>query len=64
MVMAAILDGIGPLRRDRVYHVAHTKCAIYTGLELDSVPADFPQTPDSYFKTVISKHSLKGKTRG
>ena len=63
-VMAAILDGIGPRRRDLVYHVAHTKCAIYTGRKLNSVPADFPQVPDSYFTTVISKHSLKGKTRG
>jgi predicted O-methyltransferase YrrM len=62
-VMAAILDGIGPQRRDLVYHVAHTKCAIYTGKKLGSVPADFPHIPESYFSTTISKHSLKGKTR-
>ena len=63
-VLAAILDGIGQERRDLVYHVAHTKCAIYTGRKVSYLPADFPHIPESYFSTSISKHSLKGKTRG
>lgn len=63
-VMAAILDGIGVQRRDMVYHVAHTKCAIYTGRKLNAVPADFPLIPESYFSTRISKHSMKDETQG
>jgi len=58
-VMAAILDGIGPERAGMVYHVAHTKCAIYTGRTLSSSPADFPAEPGSYFSTRISKHSTR-----
>jgi predicted O-methyltransferase YrrM len=58
-VLAAILDGIGPERKDLVYHVAFTKCAIYTGRKLSSVQAEFPMVPDSYFSTLISKHSLR-----
>jgi predicted O-methyltransferase YrrM len=54
-VMAAILDGAGRERTGMIYHVAHTKCAIYTGKELRSTPADFPVVPESYFYTEISK---------
>ncbi|MEA3463010.1 MAG: class I SAM-dependent methyltransferase [Bacteroidota bacterium] len=53
-VMSAILDGVGPERADRIYHVAHTKSAIFTGEKMPSGPADFPVVPESYFNTTIS----------
>lgn len=59
-VLAAILDGAGPGRAGMIYHVAHTKCAIYTGRKLSSTPADFPVIPESYFQTQISQKSKKG----
>lgn len=58
-VMAAILDGIGPERANLVYHVAHTKCAIYIGKPMSAVPADFPFIPESYFSMEISRRSIK-----
>jgi predicted O-methyltransferase YrrM len=57
-VMAAILDGLGPERTGRVYHVAHTKSAIFTGSELLSKAADFPVVPEEYFKMEISRHKI------
>jgi len=58
-VMAAILDGVGPERSDRVYHVAHTKCAIYTGEELGSAGADLQGVPREFYRTMISRHSME-----
>lgn len=58
-VMAAILDGVGPERAHMVYHVAHTKSAIYTGKEIPSKPANFPKVPEEYYNTVISRHSIE-----
>jgi predicted O-methyltransferase YrrM len=58
-VMAAILDGIGEDRAGLVYHVGHTKSAIFTGGELPSKAADFPLVPAYYFNTEISQHLLK-----
>ena len=58
-VMAAILDGVGPERAGMVYHVAHTKSAIYTGEKISSKPADFPVVPKEYYRTEITRHSLQ-----
>jgi predicted O-methyltransferase YrrM len=58
-VMAAILDGVGPERAGFVYHVAHTKSAIYTGKKMPCEPACFPSVPGEYFSTTISRHPLK-----
>lgn len=57
-VMAAILDGLGPERAAKVYHVAHTKSAIYTGEKMLSKQADFQAVPEEYFQTEISWHPL------
>ena len=54
-VMAAILDGIGPERTGRVYQVAHTKCAIFTGKAYLSKPAEFPVTPKEYYTFELSR---------
>jgi predicted O-methyltransferase YrrM len=57
-VMAAILDGVGPSRTKRIYHVAHTKCAIYTGKEYPSQPADFPVIPEEYYTLELTRNKL------
>ncbi len=48
-VMASILDGIGPEKASKVYHVAHTKCAIFTGKSYPSSPAEFRTVPEEYY---------------
>ncbi len=58
-VLAAILDGVGAERAGQVYHVGHTKCAIFTGEQLPSRPADFQRLPEEYYRTEISRHPLK-----
>lgn len=58
-VMAAILDGVGPQRADMVYHVAHTKSAIFTGKKIPSKPASFPKVPEEYYNTVITRHPIE-----
>jgi predicted O-methyltransferase YrrM len=57
-VMAAILDGAGPERAGRIYHVAHTKCAVYTGQEYPSRPAEFPMLPEETFHLEITRKKL------
>ena len=58
-VMAAILDGVGSERAPLVYHVAHTKCAIYTGKKMSAASVDFPIVPEAYFNMEISRHTNK-----
>ncbi|MGW8315983.1 MAG: class I SAM-dependent methyltransferase [Bacteroidales bacterium] len=58
-VMAAILDGSGDERKDRIYHVAHTKCAIFTGEKLEARNADFPVIPEAYYQLRMERHPLK-----
>jgi len=58
-VLAAILDGVCPDRRDRIYHVAHTKCAIYTGKSYPSQPADFKVLPRECYTLEITRHAMK-----
>jgi len=57
-VMAAILDGAGPEKREKIYHVAHTKCAVYTGEEYPSRPADFPEYPSRAYHIEITRKKL------
>ena len=54
-VMAAILDGAGPERAGRIYHVAHTKAAIFTGRPLKATEADFPAVPQEYYELQITR---------
>ena len=54
-VMAAILEGVGAQRAGQVYHVAHTKCAIFAGKELLSKPAHFPVVPDEFYTLELSR---------
>ena len=57
-VMAAILDGVGPDRTENVYHVAHTKCAIYSGKSYPSHPAEFPAIPEEYYTLELTRKKL------
>jgi hypothetical protein len=57
-VLAAILDGAGPERSKKVYHVAHTKSAIFTGKNYPSSPADFPVIPQEYYKVELSRKKI------
>jgi len=57
-VMAAILDGVGAERASRVYQVAHTKSAIYTGEDYPSKPADFPVVPKEYYEVKLSRKKI------
>jgi hypothetical protein len=57
-VMAAILDGVGPERADRIYHVAHTKSAIWSGKVLPSKPAGFPTDPVEYYTFGLTRRTL------
>ena len=57
-VMAAILDGIGPERGGLVYHVAHTKSAIFTGKPIPSQPPDFPVIPREYYMLELSRKKI------
>ena len=52
-VMAAILDGMGKEKADRIYQVAHTMCAVYTGKKLTSEPPSFPSVPREYYHVVL-----------
>jgi hypothetical protein len=56
--MAAILDGIGRDRTHKVYHVAHTKSAIYTGKSYPSRPADFPEIPEEYYTLELNRKKI------
>jgi predicted O-methyltransferase YrrM len=63
-VMAAILDGAGPERTGLVYHVAHTKCAIFTGRRYASRPAEFPVTPEEYYTLEVTRKRVEKRTPG
>lgn len=57
-VMAAILDGAGDNRTSSIYHVAHTKCAVFTGKEIPSRQADFPVVPEEYYTLDLTRKKL------
>jgi len=54
-VMAGILDGAGAERSGRIYHVAHTKCAVFTGQEHASRPPEFPAPPAETYHLEITR---------
>lgn len=58
-VMAAILDGAGTSARDRIYHVAHTKCAVFTGREHAASDAVFPFVPAESYALELKRNPKK-----
>ena len=57
-VMAAILDGAGADMTGKIYHVAHTKAAIYTGKAYPSTQAEFPVIPKEYYTFNMKRNIL------
>lgn len=57
-VMAAILDGAGPERSGQIYHVAHTKSAIYTGRAYKAMVARFPTDPVDFYTFNLKRKSV------
>ncbi len=57
-VMAAILDGAGADKVDKIYHVAHTKCAVFTGKSYPSRPAGFPVFPGEYYTFDMKRNTI------
>lgn len=49
-VLAAILDGMDKELHSRIYHVAHTKCAVLLHQNVASKDPEFPVQPKIYFK--------------
>jgi predicted O-methyltransferase YrrM len=62
-VMAAILKGAGRDRSNRIYHVAHTKCAVFTGKEYPSEPAGFPMVPNEYYTYELKRNTNSSTER-
>jgi predicted O-methyltransferase YrrM len=61
-VMAAILDGVGPERSNKIYHVAHTKCAIFTGRDYPSAKAAFPVVPTEYYTFKLERNQFSSQS--
>jgi predicted O-methyltransferase YrrM len=57
-VMAAILEGAGPDRAGMICHVAHTKCAIFTGKRLEARQPEFPVLPEESYELDIRRKKL------
>lgn len=57
-VYAGILDGTSAEKRDKIYHIGNTYCAIYTNKKFNSKQLDFPTMPDKRFKLEIKSSRL------
>ena len=58
-VMAAILDAVGEERTGMVYHVGHTKCAIFTGKVYACNSAEFPVIPKEYYTLDLTRKKIE-----
>lgn len=53
-VLAGILDGCPEDKRDRLYHVSNTRCAIYINKTLKAYFMKSPHLPNKYFEIKIT----------
>jgi predicted O-methyltransferase YrrM len=53
-VLAGILDGTPEDRRDRIFHISNSMCAIYTNRSFNAIHALQPETPNKCFSIRIS----------
>jgi predicted O-methyltransferase YrrM len=53
-VMAGILDGTPEEFHKRIYHVGHTKCAVYINRDIRSNQLDPPVKPEFYYQVDIN----------
>jgi predicted O-methyltransferase YrrM len=57
-VLAAILDGTDKKLHSRIYHVAHTKCAVLLNQNVESKDPLFPVDPYEYYNLWITNIKL------
>lgn len=55
-VLAAILDGTPADKRDHLYHISNTLCAVYLPETFDTHPLVPYETPNHYFEINIKAH--------
>lgn len=58
-VLAGIMEGIPQNRRENVYHVSNTMCAIYTPFKMEVILDDVPLTPTHIFENQISLSKIE-----
>ena len=52
-VIAGVMDGAPPRKRDRIYRVSHTMCGIYTEKEVTPEFLDSPHRPTKTFSVTV-----------
>lgn len=57
-VLAGILDGLDPLHRKYLYHVANTMCAVYIKQEFITSRLESPMTPKKKFRIKLDMENL------
>ncbi|KPK82867.1 MAG: hypothetical protein AMS27_13765 [Bacteroides sp. SM23_62_1] len=57
-VLAAIMDGTDKELHSRIYHVAHTKCAVLLNKNVESIQPLFPVYPYEYYNLSIKNIKL------
>lgn len=57
-VLAGILDGCPAEKRPNLYHVANTKCAIFTRKKFMTHTLKPNQNPDNYFSVTLTEHKI------
>ncbi len=60
-VLAAILDGTDKRLHPRIYHVAHTKCAVLLDTEIEASDPLFPVWPETYFEMKMKVRKSEGE---
>ena len=59
-VLAAILDGTDKELHSRIYHVAHTKCAVLINAEVEATDPQYPVWPKSYYELTMKGRKSDG----
>lgn len=61
-VLAGILDGIPSNKKEHLYHVSNTKCAIFYPFKINSYNEDFPAIPKRNFSIRAEATSLTSES--
>ncbi len=57
-VLAAILDGIDPKIHSRIYHVKHTKCAVFINKDFKTSEFKSPVWPEEYYELLMKRKKI------
>ena len=57
-VVAGILDGAPADKRDKIFHLKNTLCAVYMNKKFNYKQPDFPAIPDKKFRTKIEVENI------